>query len=204
MPSSSPQRRAGNAEIVTLDGRRLRSEDSRRRIVRAMLELVREGDFEPSAEAVAERAGVGQRSVFRHFKDMEGLRREMSATVAAEVKAVTAEPLRGATWREKLDELIERRANAFELVMPFRRAGNAQQHRSQVIQANHRRLNQTLRAVLRSVLPDAIARDALILEALDMALCFESWIRLRTDQGLSAKQAKAVAARLAEALVDRG
>ena len=55
------------------DGRRLRSQDSRARIVAAMLDLIREGEIAPSAELVASRANVGLRTVFRHFKDMDSL-----------------------------------------------------------------------------------------------------------------------------------
>ena len=47
-----------SAEPV-VDGRRLRSEASRLRIVEAMIVLVSEGQALPSAVAVATRAGVG-------------------------------------------------------------------------------------------------------------------------------------------------
>ena len=60
-----------------IDGRHLRSQLSRDNIVTAMLELIEAGAISPSAEDVAARARVGLRSVFRHFKDMESLRREM-------------------------------------------------------------------------------------------------------------------------------
>ncbi|PNB35794.1 TetR family transcriptional regulator, partial [Pseudomonas sp. FW305-130] len=36
-----------------------------------MLDLVGKGDIAPSAARVAETAGVGLRSVFRHFADMD-------------------------------------------------------------------------------------------------------------------------------------
>ena len=88
------------------DGRRLRSADSRRRIVAALMQLVEAGDLEPSAESVAEKAGVGLRSVFRHFKDMEGLRREMNAIVEARLRGIIENPLPGRDWRERLDALI--------------------------------------------------------------------------------------------------
>ena len=61
------------AQHDEVDGRRRRSLDSRARIVAAMLELVRLGNASPNAVEVAARAGVGLRSVFRHFKDMESL-----------------------------------------------------------------------------------------------------------------------------------
>lgn len=55
------------------DGRRRRSAQSRDRIVEALLDLVAGVVVTPSAEAVAARAGVGLRTVFRHFRDMESL-----------------------------------------------------------------------------------------------------------------------------------
>ena len=61
-----------NVENVA-DGRRLRSERSRQAIIDAMLKLVEEGVLVPTAQQVSERAGVGIRSVFRHFSDMESL-----------------------------------------------------------------------------------------------------------------------------------
>jgi AcrR family transcriptional regulator len=56
-----------------LDGRRLRSERSREAIIDVMLTLIEEGALIPTAQQVSERAGVGIRSVFRHFSDMAGL-----------------------------------------------------------------------------------------------------------------------------------
>jgi AcrR family transcriptional regulator len=62
---------------ISMDGRRLRSADSRRRILGAMLALILEGKPDPGAEAVAARAGVGLRTVFRLFSDMESICAEM-------------------------------------------------------------------------------------------------------------------------------
>ena len=55
------------------DGRRLRSERSRRAIIEAALALQEEGVLVPTAQQVSDKAGVGIRSVFRHFEDMESL-----------------------------------------------------------------------------------------------------------------------------------
>ena len=52
------------------DGRRLRSERSRQAIIDAMMELIGEGNLVPTAQQASERAGVGIRTVFRHFSDM--------------------------------------------------------------------------------------------------------------------------------------
>ena len=188
----------GGAEPVT-DGRRLRSADSRRRIVEAMMRLVEEGDLEPGAESVAERAGVGLRSVFRHFKDMESLRREMNAVVEARLWSMVEKPLPGTTWRERLEALMVRRSEVFETVMPYRRAANAQRHRSELIQAKSVELNRILRATLTGVLPAGVDGDTF--DALDLVMCAESWIRMRTDQGLDPDRARRVMAHAVRALL---
>ena len=83
--------------------------------------------------------------------------------------------------------------------MPYRRAANAQRHRSDLIQAKSAELNRVLRAALVGVLPSGLDDDTF--DALDLALCLESWIRLRHDQGLDASRARRVMARAAEALL---
>jgi len=68
------------------DGRRRRSADSRARIVAAMLELTRESALVPGAEQVALRAGVGLRTVFRHFQDMDSLYSEIAGPFEAALR----------------------------------------------------------------------------------------------------------------------
>ena len=64
-------------EERVMDGRERRSERTRKKIMEAMLALVEEGNLVPTAPEVSERAGVGLRTVFRHFDDKEGLSIEM-------------------------------------------------------------------------------------------------------------------------------
>jgi AcrR family transcriptional regulator len=183
------------------DGRRARAQDSRRRIVEAMLELAREGDLAPSADSVAARAGVGRRTVFRLFADMESLYREMHAVMAQRIDYIRAMPIEGATWRARLDALIERRVRLFEEIMPVKVAGDVHRHRSAFLQAAHGEVSATLRQMLRFVLPKAITDDADRFEALDAALSIEVWARLRRDQGLTQKAAVRALKRMVDALV---
>ncbi|KCZ53122.1 TetR/AcrR family transcriptional regulator [Hyphomonas pacifica] len=67
-----------------VDGRRQRSERSRAQIIEAMFALIQEGDISPSAAGVTERSGVGLRTVFRYFEDMDSLYGETSEIVTAE------------------------------------------------------------------------------------------------------------------------
>lgn len=180
------------AEEPDRDGRRRRSQDSRARIVRAMLELVQAGDVTPCAEDVAAQADVGLRTVFRQFKDMDSLYREMVGAVEGELAQTVEAPLQGAGWRERLMEIATRRTEVYERIAPFKRAAEAHRHRSTFLQASQARTVALGRARLEALLPPELARDRDRLEAIDLLLSFEAWSRLRREQGLSARRASEV------------
>jgi AcrR family transcriptional regulator len=183
------------------DGRRRRAQDSRGRIVEAMVALTQAGNIPVSAEMVAEQAGVGLRTVFRHFSDMDSLYREMSLTIETQFIQGLSAPLNGETWQVRLGELIARRISNFEIITPFKRAEAAYRHSSRVLQSDVQRLNTWLREALIRVLPEAIRNDASRFEVLDLLLSFESWDRLRRDQGLSPEQAREALERGVDALL---
>ena len=194
-------RAAKTAAPVEVDGRRQRSDASRRKIALAMLDLLREGEADPSADLVAERAGVGRRTVFRLFSDMEGVFREMHAIMTSRLTPEFARPLTATTWRGRLDELIERRAKAFEQMLPIKTAADARRYTSNFLKIEHKNITRLQRQALLAVLPATFARNEM-LEALDLALSFEAWRRLRDEQGLSVRQAQEVLRRMVSALVD--
>ena len=157
-----------------------------------MLEIIHAGEVAPGAEQVAQRADVGLRTVFRHFQDMDSLYREMSVVIAGELREVAGAPFRSEDWRERVIELIERRAWAFEKIGPFLRASMVFRYRSKYLEVDNTRLVAALRDILKRQLPPEVARDPLKLEILDLLLSFETWSRLRREQGLSSKRAKEV------------
>lgn len=188
------------SDAEQLDGRRARADANRRRIAEAMIELVREGEVTPSADQVAERAGVGRRTVFRLFDDMEGVYREIHTLMSSRLAPMFFEPLASTTWREKLDEIVERRAKMFEVMLPVKSVADLRRPASPFLQEGHERLTQMQRKTVRAVLPERIAAQKL--DALDLVLSFESWRRLRWEQKLSPKQAAAVLRQMVAALVD--
>lgn len=183
-----------------VDGRRLRSEASRLRIVEAMIALVSEGRAMPAAEAVASRAGVGLRTVFRLFEDMDGLYRGMQAVMTERLGGLLEGPIEAADWREAVDILIERRAEAFEMLLPLQIAADSPRTRSAALREGRLRLIQAQRDTLLAVLPADIQADAELVQALDLALSFEAWRRLRTDQGADIAASMGVMRRMARAL----
>ena len=184
-----------------IDGRRNRGEQSRRRIVAALMALVRDGVITPTAEAVAARADVGLRTVFRHFADMETLYREIAAEIDAELAPAAAKRLSSRLPRERLAESIALRVGVFERMMPFQLATAVHRHESPFLRERHMQVVALQRALLRRVLPERVVADRMRFEAIDLALSFEAWLRLRREQGLGRAAAQRVMLVAAQALV---
>jgi len=184
------------------DGRRRRGEDNRARIVAAMLEIIHAGEVVPSAEQVAQRADVGLRTVFRHFQDMDSLYREMSGVIAQELHSAAEIAFKSQDWRERVLELIARRSWAFEKIGPFLRASAVFRYRSKFLEADNVEFVTALRAILKRQLPPEVARDQAKLEILDVLLSFETWSRLRREQGLAPKPAREVLEAAVRRLLD--
>jgi AcrR family transcriptional regulator len=186
------------------DGRRKRGDQSRRQIVDAMIELVRSGEMSPSAAQVADRAGVGLRTVFRHFDEMEILYREMAEVIRARIMPEVVKPYSGTTWRDRLGELINRRIALYDEIMPLKVAGSVLRFRSPFLMEDYHEHLRMERKTLRQVLPEDIVDDGDLFRALEMLTSFQAWRRLRQDQGLGLAEASRVLRRMVDALlVDR-
>jgi AcrR family transcriptional regulator len=193
--------RARSVTPVSVDGRARRSQRSRAAIVQAVFDLVGEGVVQPTAQQVAERAEVGLRSVFRHFSDMESLLAEVDQRVRAQaLPLLELEPPRG-TRAERAHELIARRVQLFERIAPYKRSGSVHRWRSPFVARNHAELARALRAAMLRSLPELRDAPADVVEALDAALSFETWDRLRTDQRLGRERASAALERTVFALL---
>lgn len=183
------------------DGRHQRSRDSKRKIVTAMLELVRAGVISPTAEEVAARANVGLRTVFRRFKDMESLYAEMSLAISQKVAPLLDEAPSHGDWRQNFRQLVDRRLQMYEIIMPYRIASNAMKLKSNVLLSRHSELVKDERKLLRAVLPNFLLTDPVLAEALEAALSFDMWNQLRNDQDLNVGQATAVVQKFCAALL---
>jgi len=177
---------------VSEDGRHLRSADSRARIVTAMVELVQEGDPSPGAEAVAARAGVGLRTVFRQFSDMEGLYAEMVAATRGEFITCFGTKLEAPDWQGRILELSDRLVTIYDQRMHLRRAGNARRHQSASLDSGIRALNSTIKGVVQREMPSTLYFDTIRMERLLMMLSFDVWLRLRDEQELDSATSKLI------------
>ncbi len=177
-------------EASTEDGRRRRSDRSRRQIIEALFDLISEGNVSPSAASVAERAQVGLRTVFRHFEDMDSIYDEMTDAVMTAVMPMIVAPFESETWKERLAECIERRAELYEAVFPMRVCMILRYHQSDFIKDQYKRDIKLERSSLKAILPKSVAEDRTLFGALEVTLSFPTWRRLRQDQNLSVENAK--------------
>lgn len=185
-----------NLEVV--DGRTVRRQKSRQRIIDAIIQLVIDGKHEPTAESVAKLAGVTMRTVFRHFDDMEALHREIVVDlhVQTDALAVAYDPDKG--WREQFDELILRRTGIFEKYMPQILCAQSLRQRSQAIDEDVQSYVKRMRDSLKIRLPDEFVANSEAFASIEVLLSWEVWNRMRRDQKLSVKKTT----RLIQNLVD--
>lgn len=183
------------------DGRRKRGDQNRRQIVDAMIELVRAGEMTPSAAQVADRAGVGLRTVFRHFEEMEVLYREIAEVTRARIMPEVLKPYAASMWREKLNELIARRTSLYDDIMPLKVAGSVLRFRSPFLMEDYHEHLRMERKTLRQVLPEKVLEDDDLFRALEMLTSFQAWRRLRQDQGLGHAEAGRVLRKMVDALL---
>lgn len=191
------------ASLGKLDGRMLRSERSREAIITALLELIDSGSLMPTAEKVAERAGVGIRTVFRHFNDMETLFAAMIDRTSPEAfQAMEAEPDTG-SLELRVGGLVKRRRVLFGRYENQLAAMMLVRWKSPAMDAQAKRLAQALGQEMLRWLPEACGGDRKITDALEAALAYRVWDQLRNVQGLSVKRTAAAMEANALALIEK-
>ncbi len=186
-------KRSHRGKPRTSDGRALRRESNHQLIVDAYADLVRSGILEPTADEVAARAGLGRRTVFRQFEDMDGLARSVNDRVTREAAPFITPLLPTGSLEQDLRALVERRTRFFEHIAPFRRAGALARHKSEFLRAQNAVFAAMQRARVEVVVaPHLAAGSEHLVEAIDLLLSFEGWERLREQQQLPSERAAEV------------
>jgi AcrR family transcriptional regulator len=171
-----------NTEVP--DGRRARSERSKQAIIDASLALMEEGNLIPTAQQISDKAGVGIRSFFRHFEDMETLFATIDEQTRDTTEALFIGGDRDGTLEERILHAVERRAEGFEKQRNMILSTAAQLWRSDTLRRNYARYQRGLRKDLDDWLPELKQLTRSDREAVDAIASFEMWHRLRFHQGL--------------------
>ena len=188
------------------DGRTVRAERTRQALVDALFALLDEGELRPTAERIARRAGVSERSVFQHFPDREALfeavARQQYERVFTGLEPVDASrPL-----SERLDAFVAQRARLLEESSALRQAAILLEHDSQVVAGwleSWRRAAATEveRVFRRELERHERGERAVLLGALVSAASGQIWEGYRLHQRMSAERARASMRRTLAALL---
>ena len=173
------------------DGRRLRSLTSQNIIVDAMIILVQRGILEPTAQQVADEAGIGIRTVFRQVQDKENLFSKMDEKVRADLQEIfdrAAHPQ--GNLEERIEGLIELEAEIFEKNLQFLRATLANKWKYNTLQKNYERNQRNIKSLLYIWIPELnnlSESKQVLLTSVNTA---GYWVELRENLKLSVTGAK--------------
>jgi AcrR family transcriptional regulator len=183
------------------DGRRARGERMKTAILRTTLVMVKQGNLIPRAQQIADRAGVGIRSVFRHFEDMESLHSSFVQLINEDYPERVEEIDHSLSTIERITRLIEQRVETWELRSNMYLSAHVQFWRSKTI-SNYARAQTEQRENLAEWLPELQKLDPIANESANAIASFEMWNRLRQHQGLDVQPATQVLISMLNALFD--
>ena len=177
-----------------------RAEKSKEAIVVAFVELVREGNRRPTAPVIAERAGVSERLVYHHFKDMKRLLLESHRINRPVVAPLLEDLLYEGTFKERRDYFVKARAKAWEFVQHNRRYTYHHSFRSPEVEDFLLSFWQSEGAQYSRVFSEELEKfsgeERITREANLRAICsWNYWEILRQLDGLSVAKAKAALSR---------
>ena len=187
--------------VQSSDGRRQRSERSQTAIIKAALSLMDEGMLVPTAQQIADRAGVGIRSFFRHFADMDSLFLAADKMLLSSYEALFEVDNRAGTLPERVSRAIDLYGNAFERLRPIILCTQSQLWRSPKLRENYGWHQKRLRKELELWLPEVAELPKDRREALHAVASFSMWNRLREFQGLSIKASADIVTSLVNDLI---
>jgi TetR/AcrR family transcriptional regulator, regulator of autoinduction and epiphytic fitness len=183
------------SDVRPADGRMARSHQTRRAIVDAMRALHAEGDLRPTAPRVATRAGVSLRTVWQHFADMEALLLEAGRRDLEILLQIVSPIAPDLPFADRIEMLADQRARVHEQMTPGWRAARIQQPFSQELRRSKKRMTALARAELEAVFVTELgqldeAEHQALVDALQGVSIWAFWDSLRSDVGLSPRQAR--------------
>jgi AcrR family transcriptional regulator len=160
-------------------------------MINAALILIEEGNFAPTAKQISARAGVGIRSFFRQFEDMDQFFAAVDEHTAGSFwESFLHEGDREGELSERLDSIVATYAKAFEEHRSLLLSTKSLRWSSRVLKENYERYQQMSRANKERWLPEISQLPSDERELADAYLSFEMWHRLRDIQALSCSAAQ--------------
>jgi AcrR family transcriptional regulator len=196
----------GSTTPAKIDGRAARAVRTHGNIVEALVAVLAEGQLQPTAERIAERAGVSLRTVYQHFPDRQALHKAVAERQWREVGKVIEVISSELPLAERIDRLVAQRARIWEIVTPVRRVAllNAPfqpeiaEEMARARAVTHDGIERLFGQELEQL---PVADRAEVLEAINVAAEWPTWETLRAHQGLGSDEAQAVVRRMLRTLL---
>ncbi|MGE0151262.1 MAG: TetR/AcrR family transcriptional regulator [Reyranellaceae bacterium] len=143
--------------VKAVDGRTARADNTRRRIVASMIELIEEGHLRPTAAAIADRAQVSVRSVFQHFNDLGALFQAAADSTMHRVWSLVRPIPDSGTLEERLTALLTMRWDTYDQIAAIRRAATLIEDQLPMFVEGRTQFRHMLRGVIERVFAGDIA-----------------------------------------------
>jgi len=181
------------------DGRLMRATRTRQLVVETFLDLLEEGEPQPTALQVSERAEISIRSIFRLFDDVEALHSAAVATQIERVAPLVVPLVPTGSLDERIKAVVDSRARIFEAISPIRRMAVRLAPTSRPIRADLLLANEFFRAQIVEMFDAELSglpapRCNITIETLDLATSWETWERLRSVQQVSERRTRRIVA----------
>ncbi len=186
------------------DGRSARAARTRDAVVDALLSLLDDGNFRPTARQVAERAGVSLRSVYVHFDDLEDLFTAAAHNHFERMRDLVESIPADGPLESRLDAFLRQRERIHEASAQVRRAAVLQEPFSPALAEVLWLARKLSRAEVELVFApelgrrDDAGREHLAIE-LEVIANASTWETLRVQHDLSAEAARETVGRMLRA-----
>ncbi|WP_280356143.1 TetR/AcrR family transcriptional regulator [Nocardia otitidiscaviarum] len=191
---------------MTTSARRRRDpEQTRAAIIAALLESAQRGEFTPTTKALAERAGVSERSIFVHFPTREDLLVALTDEQSERVEALITTVDPGAPLSERVEAVVRQSAAVFALQRKPRVLGLLLSPTVAAVDDRMRLADTRIREGLARVFEPEITRDGTrdeqLLDLIEAAAAWPVHHLLIERRGATADEAAAAVRRALLALL---
>ena len=170
------------------DGRNLRSINSQKLIVDACIKLFKEGNLEPTAQQVADESGVGIRTVFRQFDEMENLFKAVDAVLSKDYDFnVKYDP--SSSFKARLQTITNHMNTGYEKHKLIMFMTVSKMWKYEFLRKNYLMYQDRIKDKTEEVLPEVLGFDNESKHLFHASLSFAMWTRLQ-GQKLNSDQIK--------------
>jgi len=160
------------------DGRNLRSINSKKLIVDACIKLFKAGNLEPTAQQVADESGVGIRTVFRQFDEMENLFKSVDAVLSKDYDfEVRYDP--SSSFDARLQSIISHMNAGYEKHKLIMFMTVSQMWKYRFLKENYLMYQDIIKNKTEEILPEVLNFDTESRHLFHASLAFAMWTRLQ-------------------------